>query len=57
MQFLLMSATLGSVKFFEDDLRERTGRDAVVVRSVERPVPLTFEYRTSTLHRSVTDLL
>ena len=57
VQFLLMSATLGSVKFFEDDLRERTGRDAVVVRSVERPVPLTFEYRTSTLHRSVTDLL
>jgi len=56
-QFLLMSATLGNVKFFQDDLTARTGRETTVVKSVQRPVPLDFEYRTSTLHRSVEELL
>ena len=56
-QFLLMSATLGNVEFFRTDLTKRTGRDTVVVKSVQRPVPLEFEYRTSTLHNSVTQLL
>ena len=56
-QFLLMSATLGNVEFFRRDLTERTGRDTTVVKSVQRPVPLDFEYRTSTLHHSVTSLL
>jgi superfamily II RNA helicase len=56
-QFLLMSATLGNVEFFRNDLTARTGRDTVVIKSVQRPVPLDFEYRTSTLHHSVTALL
>ena len=56
-QFLLMSATLGNVSFFQRDLTERTGRDTTVVTSAQRPVPLDFEYRTSTLHRSVEELL
>jgi len=56
-QFLLMSATLGSVSFFADDLTRRTGRETSVIKSVTRPVPLDFEYRTSTLHHSVTELL
>ena len=56
-QFLLMSATLGNVEFFRSDLTQRTGRDTTVVKSVQRPVPLDFEYRTSTLHHSVTSLL
>ena len=56
-QFLLMSATLGNVEFFRQDLTERTGRDTTVVKSVQRPVPLDFEYRTTTLHNSVTSLL
>ena len=56
-QFLLMSATLGNVSFFRDDLTARTGRDTTVVTSVQRPVPLHFEYRTSTLHASVEQLL
>ena len=56
-QFLLMSATLGNVEFFRRDLTERTGRETTVVTSVQRPVPLDFEYRTSTLHNSVTSLL
>ena len=57
VQFLLMSATLGNVSFFQRDLSERTGRETAVVRSAERPVPLDFEYRSSTLHRSVEELL
>ena len=56
-QFLLMSATLGNVEFFRNDLTERTGRETTVVKSVQRPVPLDFEYRTTTLHNSVTSLL
>jgi hypothetical protein len=56
-QFLLMSATLGPTQFFERDLTERTGRTTVTVKSVDRPVPLTFEYRHTTLHASVSDLL
>ena len=57
VQFLLMSATLGNVTFFQRDLTERTGRETSVVTSVQRPVPLDFEYRSSTLHRSVQELL
>ena len=56
-QFLLMSATLGSVAFFAEDLTRRSGRETTVITSVSRPVPLDFEYRTSTLHHSVTELL
>jgi superfamily II RNA helicase len=56
-QFVLMSATLGNVEFFRRDLTERTGRETSVVKSVQRPVPLDFEYRATTLHTSVTDLL
>ena len=56
-QFLLMSATLGNVQFFRSDLTARTGRDTTLVTSVQRPVPLHFEYRTSTLHNSIEQLL
>ncbi len=43
-QFVLMSATLGDVTFFAEDLRRRTGREVAVVTTAERPVPLTFAY-------------
>ncbi len=56
-QFLLMSATLGNVQFFRSDLTARTGRETTLVTSIQRPVPLHFEYRTSTLHHSVEQLL
>lgn len=56
-QFLLMSATLGPTRFFEDDLTRRTGRKTALVTSVQRPVPLDFEYRSTTLHRSIEELL
>ncbi len=56
-QFCLMSATLGPTKFFEAELTRRSSRPAVTVKSVTRPVPLTFEYRRTTLHASVLELL
>ena len=56
-QFVLMSATLGNVEFFRRDLTARTGRETAVISSSQRPVPLEFEYRDSTLHRSVEALL
>jgi superfamily II RNA helicase len=56
-QFLLMSATLGDVSFFQDDLTRRTGRDTAVVSSVERPVPLFHYYATTPLQETITELL
>jgi superfamily II RNA helicase len=56
-QFLLMSATLGDVSRFTDDLSRRTGRPTAVVRSVERPVPLHFSYVTTPLHETIEELL
>ncbi|GGO41640.1 helicase [Streptomyces daqingensis] len=56
-QFVLMSATLGDVTRFEEDLTRRTGRDTAVVKSASRPVPLSYEYRTTSLTETVTELL
>jgi superfamily II RNA helicase len=56
-QFLLMSATLGDVSFFEEDLTLRTGRPTAVVRSAVRPVPLTFSFRLEPLHDTLSELL
>jgi superfamily II RNA helicase len=56
-QFLLMSATLGDVSFFRDDLTRRTGRDTAVITSVERPVPLHFRYVLTPLHETIAELL
>ena len=56
-QFLLMSATLGDVTFFRDDLTRRTGRDTAVITSVERPVPLHYRYVLTPLHETIAELL
>jgi superfamily II RNA helicase len=56
-QFVLMSATLGDVSFFEKDLTRRTGRETAVVTSAERPVPLTFRYALTPMHETVSELL
>ncbi|MCW2541114.1 MAG: hypothetical protein JWN95_2839 [Frankiales bacterium] len=56
-QFLLMSATLGDVSFFQDDLTRRTGRDTAVITSADRPVPLHHYYATTPLQETITDLL
>ena len=56
-QFVLMSATLGDVSFFEKDLARRTGRTTAVVRSDARPVPLNFRYVLTPLHETLRELL
>jgi superfamily II RNA helicase len=56
-QFVLMSATLGDVTRFEEDLTRRTNRPTAVVKSVERPVPLVFAYSLAPLHETVDELL
>ncbi|MEU8545920.1 DEAD/DEAH box helicase [Streptomyces roseoverticillatus] len=56
-QFILMSATLGDMSRFEEDLTRRTGRPTAVVRSATRPVPLSYEYRSTPLTDTLTELL
>ncbi|MDF6041038.1 DUF3516 domain-containing protein [Streptomyces sp. JH14] len=56
-QFVLMSATLGDVKMFEQDLTRRTGRPTSVIRSATRPVPLSYEYRLTPITETLTELL
>ena len=41
-QFVLMSATLGDVSFFAEDLTRRTGAETAVITGVPRPVPLHY---------------
>jgi superfamily II RNA helicase len=56
-QFVLMSATLGETSFFAEDLQRRTGVEVATVTSVERPVPLTFEYVIEPVHDLVQRLV
>lgn len=56
-RFLLMSATLGDVSLFERGLTTLTGRPTTVVKSVDRPVPLSFTYSENPLHETVGDLV
>jgi superfamily II RNA helicase len=56
-QFLLMSATLGDVSFFADDLTRRTGRDVAVVDDAERPVPLHFSWSMEHLDETLAELV
>lgn len=56
-QFLLMSATLGDVSFFAEDLKRRTGRDVAVVDDAERPVPLTFSWSLEHLGDTLEELV
>jgi superfamily II RNA helicase len=56
-QFLLMSATLGDVSFFVEDLKRRTGRDTAVVDDAERPVPLSFRWSMEPLDDTLDELV
>src|SRR6188508_2645107 len=56
-QFVLMSATLGDVTRFVDDLSRRTRRETAVVTSVTRPVPLTYEWAVTPMHETIEELL
>ncbi len=52
-QFLLASATLGDMQAITADLRDRSGRDVTEVTSVERPTPLHFQWRMTSVADSV----
>jgi superfamily II RNA helicase len=56
-QFVLMSATLGDVSRFEEDLTRRTGRPTAVIHNAERPVPLVFSFVMEPLHETLKELL
>lgn len=56
-RFLLMSATLGDTRRFEDAITELTGLPTSLVRSTDRPVPLDFAYSEETLHNTVVELI
>jgi superfamily II RNA helicase len=56
-RFLLMSATLGDTEPFEKALTKLNGKETIVVRSTERPVPLDFQYSERPLHEAVTKLV
>ena len=56
-QFLLMSATLGDVTRFRDDLTRRTGRSTAVVATGDRPVPLHYYYARTPVHETLEELL
>ena len=55
--FLLMSATLGDTARLQEDLSDRTERETVLVANAERPVPLDFTYRETTLLETIGELL
>jgi superfamily II RNA helicase len=57
VQFVLMSATLGDVTRFQEDLTRRTERPTAVVRSAHRPVPLYFSYVMTPLQETIEELL
>ena len=56
-QFVLMSATLGDVSRFVEDLTRRTGRETAVVADAERPVPLSFSWATTPLAETLEELV
>ncbi len=56
-RFLLMSATLGDVSFFEEALTRLNGRETAVVKSGERPVPLEYAYSEIPLAQTLEKLV
>src|SRR4051794_18352767 len=56
-QFLLMSATLGPVDRFVEDLTRRNGRPTSVVADAERPVPLAFSWAVTPLPETLEELV
>ncbi|HMD67868.1 MAG TPA: DUF3516 domain-containing protein, partial [Chitinivibrionales bacterium] len=56
-RFLLMSATLGDTKFFEEELTRLNARSTVSVVSTDRPVPLVYSYAVTLLSATVESLV
>ncbi len=56
-RFLMMSATLGNTAPIAERLERRTAVPVATVRGAERPVPLEFDYRETSIHRTLDQLL
>jgi superfamily II RNA helicase len=56
-RFLLMSATLGDMSFFEKELSRLTMAQTIFVSSSDRPVPLNFVYQETPIHETIADLV
>lgn len=52
-RFLLMSATLGDTRMFEEAITRLNGRATVTVKSGDRPVPLEFDYSETPLAHTI----
>ncbi|MCC6877588.1 MAG: DUF3516 domain-containing protein [Sandaracinaceae bacterium] len=55
-QFLLMSATLGDVRRFEEAIQALTGEVPAVIKRDERPVPLAPAYSDKPIQEAILDL-
>ncbi len=56
-RFLLMSATLGDTRFFEEAITRLNRRRTVTVKSGERPVPLEYAYAEIPLAQTIEKLI
>lgn len=56
-RFLLMSATLGETDFFASELTRLTRAETTIVKSTDRPVPLSFDYSEHPLAEAVEQLV
>jgi superfamily II RNA helicase len=56
-RFLLMSATLGDTRFFEEAITRLNGRPTVTVKSGDRPVPLEYAYSEIPLAHTIEKLV
>src|SRR5262245_56847418 len=56
-RFLLMSATLGDTRFFEEAITRLSGRATVTVKSGDRPVPLEYAYSEIPLAHTIEKLV
>jgi hypothetical protein len=56
-RFLLMSATLGDTRFFEEAIARLNGRRTVTIKSGDRPVPLDYAYSEIPLAHTIEKLV
>ena len=56
-RFLLMSATLGDTRFFEEAITKLTGHPTLTIRSGDRPVPLEYAYSEIPLAHTIEKLV
>ncbi len=56
-RFLLMSATLGDTRFFEEAVTKLNGRPTLTIKTGERPVPLEYAYSEIPLSHTIEKLV